>query len=145
MIYTRPFAYRPNESEREKAANSYLMSVVAVIAGLPLPIINLIATFFFWLSHRKDSFFVRWHSLQSLLSQVILLGINSYSFWWTVSIFLLQDGDKITNHYIAYMIMVFIVNVIEFVFTIYTAVKVRKGIHVEWWLFGDLTNLICKK
>lgn len=145
MIYTRPFAYRPNESEREKAANSYLMSVVAVIAGLPLPIINLIATFFFWFSHRKDSFFVRWHSLQSLLSQVILLGINSYSFWWTVSIFLLQDGEKITNHYIAYMIMVFIVNVIEFVSTIYTAVKVRKGIHVEWWLFGDLTNLICKK
>ena len=37
-----------------------------------------------------------------------------------------------------------IFNVVEFIATIYTAIATRKGIHVEWWLYGNLTNLICK-
>jgi hypothetical protein len=28
--------------------------------------------------------------------------------------------------------------------TIYTAIEIRKGIHVEWWLYGKITNFICK-
>ena len=35
-------------------------------------------------------------------------------------------------------------NLIEFITTIYTAIQTRKGIHVEWWFYGPLTNLICK-
>ena len=38
------FAYQPNEYENERASNIYLMSLVVVIVGLPLPIINFIAT-----------------------------------------------------------------------------------------------------
>ena len=41
------FAYEPSEHEAEKASNSYLMSLIAIIAGLPLPIINLLATLIF--------------------------------------------------------------------------------------------------
>ena len=44
MIAVRSFPYVPGEHEAEKASNSYLMSLIAVIAGLPLPIVNLIAT-----------------------------------------------------------------------------------------------------
>jgi uncharacterized membrane protein len=86
MIQETKFSYNPTEHEREKASNSYLMSLVAVIAGLPLPIINLLATFFFYLANRKSTYFVRWHCIQALLSQMVLLFANSYSFWWTVSI-----------------------------------------------------------
>ena len=39
MIY-----YKPAEHELEAASNSYLMSLLAVMAGLPFPIINLLAT-----------------------------------------------------------------------------------------------------
>jgi len=85
------FAYQPTEHENEKASNSYLMSLVAVIAGLPLPIINLLATFFFYLANRKSTFFVRWHCTQALLSQAVLLFANSYSFWWTVSIIITDE------------------------------------------------------
>ena len=40
MIQETIFAYKPSEHEREKASNGYLMSLVALIAGLPLPIIR---------------------------------------------------------------------------------------------------------
>ncbi len=136
------FAYQPTEHENEKASNSYLMSLVAVIAGLPLPIINLLATFFFYLANRKSTYFVRWHCTQALLSQMVLLFANSYSFWWTVSI--IFTDEKATNNYFAYLFTVIVFNVLEIISTIYCAMQTRKGKHVEVFFFGNLTNLICR-
>lgn len=142
MINLNNFNYEPNEYEAEKASNSYLMSLIAVIAGLPFPIINLIATIVFYIGNRKGSYFVRWHCTQALLSQFSLISMNSFGFWWTISI--IFGYESISNNYFAYLITIFIFNLIEFVGTIYTAVKVRKGQHVQWWIISDITNLICK-
>ena len=49
MITNGTFSYKPHDSEMERASNSYLMSLVAVMGGLPLPIFNLLATLFFYL------------------------------------------------------------------------------------------------
>lgn len=136
------FAYDPGEHETESASNSYLMSLVALMAGLPLPIVNLLATLFFFIANRKKTFFVRWHCTQALLSQLSLFFMNTVGFWWTISI---MFGDNAaTNNYIGYMITIFIFNVAEFIATIYTAVMTRNGKHVEWFFYGDLTNMICK-
>lgn len=136
------FPYKPDDFEAEKASNSYLMSVVAVIAGLPLPIINLVATAIFYFGNRKGSYFVRWHCTQALISQVTVLVMNSAGFYWTLSIIF---GDKIvTNEYIAYMITIVVFNIGEFIATIYAATQTRKGRHVELWFFGPLTATICK-
>lgn len=142
MIQKTTFSYNPTEHEREKASNSYLMSLVAVIAGLPLPIINLLATFFFYLANRKSTYFVRWHCIQALLSQMVLLFANSYSFWWTVSI--LFTDEKATNNYFAYLFTVIVFNILEIISTIYCAVQTRKGKHIQVFFFGNVTNLICK-
>lgn len=142
MITKTKFKYEPLELEYEKASNSYLMSLMAIIVGLPLPIINLIATFIFYLGNRKGTYFVRWHCSQALLSQLTVLFINSYGLWWTISIAF--STELITNQYIAYIIVAFIFNVCEFIATIYTAINTRKGIHVEWWFYSGITNLICK-
>jgi hypothetical protein len=142
MINVTKFAYEPGEHEAEKASNSYLMSLIALIAGLPLPIINLLATLFFYIGNRKGTYFVRWHCTQALLSQFSMLFINSYAFWWTVSI--IFSSETINNHYIAYIITAFIFNLTEFIATIYTAIQSRKGIHIEWWFYGTLTNVVCK-
>jgi hypothetical protein len=142
MTKENHFAYQPTEHENEKASNSYLMSLVAVIAGLPLPIINLLATFFFYLANRKSTYFVRWHCTQALLSQMVLLFANSYSFWWTVSI--IFTDEKATNNYFAYLFTVIVFNVLEIISTIYCAMQTRKGKHVEVFFFGNLTNLICR-
>lgn len=142
MTQETTFAYKPSEHETEKASNSYLMSLVAVVAGLPLPIINLLATFFFFLGNRKGTYFVRWHCTQALLSQMALLCINSASFWWTVSI--IFTDEKVSNQYFSYLFTVIFINIFEFIATIYTAIQTRKGKHVSLWFFGNLTNLICK-
>lgn len=136
------FAYQPGEHEAEKASNSYLMSLIALIAGLPLPIINLIATLIFYLGNRKGTYFVRWHCTQALLSQLSMLFINSFGFWWTISIIFTEE--TITSKYIAYIIAAIVFNLTEFIATIYSAIQTRKGVHVEWWFYGSLTNLICK-
>ena len=142
MISITEFSYNPGEHEAEKASNSYLMSLIALIGGLPLPIINLIATLIFYLGNRKGTYFVRWHCTQALLSQFSLIFINSYVFWWTISI--VFSSESISNNYIAYIIAALIFNLTEFIATIYTAIQTRKGIHVEWWFYGNLTNSICK-
>ncbi len=142
MTQETTFAYKPSEHETEKASNSYLMSLVAVVAGLPLPIINLLATFFFFLGNRKGTYFVRWHCTQALLSQIALLCINSASFWWTVSI--IFTDEKVSNPYFAYLFTVIFINIFEIIATIYTAIQTRKGKHVSLWFFGNLTNLICR-
>jgi len=142
MIATHKFHYEPSEHEAEKASNSYVMSLIAIMGGLPLPIINLIATFVFYLGNRRGTYFVRWHCTQALLSQFVLLPFNSAGFWWTISI--IFTSEKISSPYIAYLITIFIFNLAEFIGTIYSAIVTRKGRHVEWWVIGGLTNLICK-
>lgn len=137
------FEYSPGEHEAEKASNSYLMSLIFLMVGLPLPIINLIATLIFFLANRKGTYFVRWHCTQALFSQLIVLPFNSVGFWWTI--YILFHIDEISNQYIAYIITLIIFNITEFIFTIHTAIQTRKGIHVSWWFFGELTNQICKK
>ncbi|WP_353084537.1 hypothetical protein [Flavobacterium sp.] len=142
MIQNSNFVYQPTDHESEKASNSYLMSLVALVAGLPLPIINLIATFFFFIANRKGTYFVRWHCTQALVSQAALLCMNSFGFWWTVSI--VFGDEQVSNRYFAYMITAFCFNVFEFISTIYCAVQSRKGKHVQQFFFGNITNLICR-
>ncbi len=137
------FTYHPTESEAEKASNSYLMSLVAIMVGFPLPIINLMATLFFYIANRKSTYFVRWHCIQALLSQLSLFVINTIGFWWTVSV-LVREDEHISNPYLAYIITVFVINVVELAITIAAAIKTRKGQHVSWWFYGSLTQMICK-
>ena len=142
MISNGKFSYQPHDSEMERASNSYLMSLVAVIGGLPLPIFNLLATFFFYFGNRKSTWYVKWHCTQALLSQLGLFFFKSAGFWWTIAVIFLEK--QATNYYIAYMITIVLFNVIEFIVTLIMATKTRNGEHPELFFFSDITNLICK-
>jgi uncharacterized Tic20 family protein len=131
-----------DEDSAEKSSNVYLMSLVGVMAGLPLPILNLLATIIFFIGNKKAQPIVKWHCIQGMISQFVLFIFNSVSFWWTISILFYKE--EITNNYLSYLIFVIVLNVIELISTIYTAIKVRKGQHIEWWIYGPLTNLILK-
>jgi len=143
MINTLPFTYKPTESENEQASNSYLMSLVAIIAGMPLPILNLLATFIFFLGNRKSTSFVKWHCYQALFSQITLVITNSTFFWWTIAI--ISDKTHFSNEYVAYFITLLGYNLLEIIATIYSAIQTRKGKHVEWIFYGPLTNLVISK
>jgi uncharacterized Tic20 family protein len=131
-----------DEDSAEKSSNVYLMSLIGVMAGLPLPILNLLATIIFFVGNKKAQPIVRWHCIQGMLSQFVLFIFNSISFWWTISIVFYKE--EISNNYLSYLLFVIILNVVELISTIYTAIKVRKGQHVEWWFYGPITNLLLK-
>jgi uncharacterized Tic20 family protein len=142
MIASKKFNYKPTDSELERASNSYLMSLVAVLGGLPLPIMNLLASVLFYLGNRKSTPFVKWHCTQALFAQLGMFFFNTVGFWWTISI-LFNEG-KATNYYVAYMITIVVFNLVEFISTLYLATQTRKGNHMEMYFFSDVTNLICK-
>ena len=50
--------------EKEDAMGSYLMMFAAIGAGLPLPMLNIIATFIDYFLHKSKGRFVRFHVLQ---------------------------------------------------------------------------------
>ncbi len=136
------FSYRPDDYESEKASNSYLMSVVAVMVGLPLPVVNLVATLFFYVANRRSAYFVRWHCTQALLSQAAMLSMNVPAFYWTLSI-VFGDGT-VTNLYLSFMITVVLFNLLEFIATVFAAVQTRRGRHVVWWVFGPLADVMVR-
>ena len=144
--------------EYEQASNSYLMSVVSVMAGTFLPVVNFIAAVIFYLGSRNSTYFVRWHAIQSALGQAVLIPVNSIAFAWTLRI-LLRDfpreyGDEAhlfdnflyaPLYYWAYIGIVLLLNLIEFFVTIYAAVQVRKGHNVRWFLLANITDSLCSK
>jgi Domain of unknown function (DUF4870) len=136
------FGYKPFDSELERASNSYLMSLVAVLGGLPLPIMNLAASVLFYFGNRKSTAFVKWHVTQALLAQLTMFFFNTVGFWWTI--YILFDDTKTSNYYIGYMITVVVFNIVEFFATLYVATEVRKGNHVDMFFVSDVTNQICK-
>ena len=133
----------PHEDEMERASGCYIMSLVAVMIGLPMPIINLAATGLFYLMSRRGTFFVRWNSIQALVSQVPLFIMNNILFWWTIRI--LFCFTDLSSVYIAYFITVNLYNIYDFVETVRSAVNTRKGKVHKWYLYGTITDKICKR
>lgn len=131
------------EYELEGASNSYLMSVVFLTFALPLPLINLIATFVFYHANKKNSAFIKWHSTQALLSQITLFVINSALFVWAILLFLRVYA--IDNYFISFGITIFLFNTWELISTIDAAIRTRKGVHVKWLFYGELTDKLSAK
>jgi uncharacterized membrane protein len=142
MTGTAKFNFPLPETDLERASNGYLMSLMVLMAGLPLPIINLVASIFFYIGNRKTNYFVRWHCLQALLAQVSLFAMNSTGLYWTLSI--VFGSRHVSNAYIAYLVTIFLFNAVEFVAFVYAASVVRQGKHVRWFLYGSFADLLCR-
>jgi len=123
------------KKEKEDAMGAYLMMFAAIGAGLPLPIINLIASLIYYFVQKKNSRFVRFHSMQSLLSQLPTTAVNAVAVFWTIQIFFFHNYE-VTNEYLGYLIMMAIVNLSYFIFSIIGAVKARAGNMYYFLFFG---------
>ena len=133
----------PHEDEKERASGCYIMSLVAVMIGLPMPIINLAATGLFYFLSRRGTYYVRWNTIQALISQVPLFVMNNILFWWTVRI--LFCFTELSSEYIAYFITVNLYNIYDFIETVRSAIITREGKVHKWYLYGTLTDMICKR
>ncbi|HTX17259.1 MAG TPA: hypothetical protein VMG34_01260 [Bacteroidota bacterium] len=138
----RSFAYPPPEHEAERASNSYLMSLVVIMVGLPFPIVNVIGSGIYYLANRRSGYFVRWHCTHSLLAQVFTLPLNATCVYWTLRI--VFGHASFTNDYAAYLLTVVLFNLVEFIATMVAAIRTRKGGHVSWIFFGPLTDALVK-
>ncbi|MFP9118985.1 DUF4870 domain-containing protein [Flavobacterium sp. RNTU_13] len=153
--------------EHEPASNAYLMSIIGIISGVPLPIVNTIASLLYFLAQRKNTYYVRWHSLQALLAQVMLMPFNSIALAWTLRIIFskVQSGpdfidqpeyytelksqltflNEATVGYWAYICFIVFINLFEFIAIIVTATEVRKGKNIRFFGIARLTDLLCSK
>lgn len=137
------FIGKLKEYEMEKASNSYLMSIVFLTIGMPLPFVNLIGTIIFWSGNKNESFFVRWHCMQAFLTQFTLFIVNIVGLVWAANLYFKEL--PVNNWFISYLLTLLIFNLLEFIATIAGAVQTRKGIHLKWFFYGCLTDLICRK
>jgi len=154
-----------HSQEYEQAGNSYLMAIVAIIMGLPLPILNLIAAGGYYLAHRKSAYFVRWHCIQSAIGQATLIPFNSIAVAWTLGLFMRFNTfniEDIENHthvasttlrgfldagtgYWLYIIFIVVLNISEFIVVISTASRVKNGHNVRWWIIAPIVDRLCSK
>lgn len=126
-----------SKKEKEDAMGAYLMMFAAMGAGLPLPIINLIAAVVYYFVQQKNSRFVKFHSMQSLYSQLPTTLVNAGALYWTLQIFYFKNLE-VSDLYIGYLIMSGILNVLYFIFSIIGAVKARRGQMYYFIFFGKL-------
>lgn len=143
MYYIKALPNRPDEFEAEKASNSYVISLVSLVLGMPLPIINLICSLIFYLFNRNSTYFVRWHCTQMLVSQIFMFIMNSLMIW--VILYYILSDEMISLWGTIVIGIVLLLNVIEMLMTIISAIYVRKGEHIKWYLHGKITDLLIKK
>jgi len=142
MSYPYPFDYQPTPGEYEKSANAYLMSLVAIFAGLPIPIVNLIASIGFWFATRKDTRFIRWHALQMALSHLALLFVNGYAIKNTVE--LVFGYREFSSAIVLYLVGAGLLNIVMLFSAIRAAAMLRKGKHPRWFLFSHLADALVR-
>jgi uncharacterized membrane protein len=127
-----------SEREKEDAMGAYLMMFASIGAGLPLPIVNLIASIVYFSVNAKKSRFIRFHCHQSLISQVPTTLLNAGLLFWTLQIWVF-DNVEFNNVYLGYLIMVIVFNLAYFVLSIVAAIRARKGRMYYFLLFGNLS------
>ncbi|MBA3899133.1 MAG: DUF4870 domain-containing protein [Bacteroidetes bacterium] len=123
--------------ECEDAMGAYFMMFAAIGAGLPLPIINLIASIIYYYINKSNSRFVKFHTLQSLISQIPLTILNAVLVFWAFRIFFYASVSY-DQTFQGFMIMVILANLSYFIFSIIAAIRARKGRFYYFIFFGKI-------
>lgn len=126
-----------SKKEKEDAMGAYMMMFAAIAVGLPLPIINLIAAIIYYFVNRSVSRFVHFHAYQALISSLPLTLMNASGLFWALRI-LFYDDWYATDYFYGYIGMLFIANILYYIFGIIAAVKAYKGRMFYYWVFGKL-------
>jgi uncharacterized membrane protein len=79
--------------------------------------------------------FVRFHTLQALLSSLVTNLLNAAAVFWTLRVFLF-NYTEVTNIYKGFIVMVILVNIAYIIYNIIAAVRARKGRFFYMTFFG---------
>ena len=122
--------------EKEDAMGAYFMMFAALAAGLPLPVLNLIAAIIYLYINKKKSRFVHFHSLQSLLSQIPISVLNLGLVFWLIKAIFFEF--QFNTYFKGFLAMVIAANLIYIIFSIIAAVKARRGEFYYFLFFGRI-------
>lgn len=138
-FYPIPQPEEVSEREKQDAMGAYLMMFATTALGLPLPIINMIASVVYFFVNKSKGRFVKFHSLQSMYSQIPVSILNSYLIVWAIYIFA-NDGT-FSNVFWGLLITAGFFNLIYFIFSIIAAVKAYHGRFYYFLFFGKLSYI----
>lgn len=132
--YDIPQPSEISDREKEDAMGAYLMMFASIGLGLPLPFINILAAVIYYFVNRNKGRFVRFHSIQSMYSQVFISLINSALIVWGFMIFggVANPGD----YFYGLVLAAIVFNLIYFGISIVAAVYARKGKFFYFYFFG---------
>ena len=131
------------EREMESASTAYVLTLMVVMVGLPLPIINLIACIGYYFSIKSKSFFIRYHAMQAMTSQAFIIMMNSVAVSWTLKI--IFTDTRYSKIYFGYVVTVILFNLADYIMNISSAIRARKGKLFSFIFFGKLSYMLTKK
>jgi uncharacterized membrane protein len=123
-----PHLPQPNEiTEREKddAMGAYLMMFASLALGLPIPLLNLIASVIYFLVNKKTSAFVAFHALQALLFHVPIVLVNAGLVAWIITNFATHAPSW--AWFLWYLLFTVLVNLAFIVWSIVALINANKG------------------
>jgi uncharacterized membrane protein len=129
-----------SQREKDDAMASYLMMFASWAVGLPLPLVNLIASVVYYAVNRKASKFVAFHSLQSLLSQVPVSLLNAGIVGWGIGLLVASSRGSAIDlwPFLGYVFFSAAVNILYIVFSIIALVQANKGRFYYMPFFGRI-------
>jgi uncharacterized membrane protein len=127
-----------SQREKDDAMASYLMMFASWAVGLPLPLVNLIASGVYYTVNRKTSKYVAFHALQSLLSQVPVSVLNAGAVGWLVGRLVAGSAAGTWWPFLGYVFFTAAVNVAYLVYSIVALVHANKGRFFYLPFFGRL-------
>jgi uncharacterized membrane protein len=104
---------------------AYLMMFASLAIGLPIPLVNLIASVIYFLVNRKSSPFAAFHSLQALLTHVPVVLLNAGAVGWLIGILVSQAGFHAAFFW--YLFFTVLVNVLYIAWSIVALIHASKG------------------
>ena len=113
------------------------MMFAGMAIALPLPLLNLIASFVYLYLNKNKGPFVHFHCLQALYSQIPVTLLNLGLLTWLIVI--LVNDFTFTSEFKGFAVMILIVNIVDLVFSLIAAAKARKGLLYYYIFFGPLS------
>ena len=130
-----PQPHELSQREKDDALAAYLMNFAAWGAGLPIPSLNLIAAWVYFLIHRRKNRFVAFHCFQACTSQIPTTLINMVGVGMFIDYVLILNRD-LPRFFWPYVGFAVVTNLMYLVSSIYACVLAAKGRVHYFLVFG---------
>jgi len=125
-----------SKREKEDAMGAYLMMFAAMGVGLPLPLLNLLASIIYYFVNKNKSRYVAFHSFQSMITQIPISIINGSLVFWFIRI-IFKDHPDFTLNFLVFLAFVILWNLFYIILSIRACIYARRGQLYYMFPFGS--------